>query len=58
MNMMYLVKLQGTNDYSMFGFIMWTEQIEHAKRYTYIEAMQLIKTIPEHIGVGKLIEAS
>ena len=56
--MMYLVKLQGTNDYSMFGFIMWTEQIEHAKRYTYIEAMQLIKTIPEHIGVGKLIEAS
>ena len=54
---LFYVKLQGTNTYSMFDFIMWTEQIEHAKKYTADQAMKLINAIPEHIGTGKLVDA-
>lgn len=57
----YLVKMENKNHhtetlYSMFGFIMFTGQIESAKRYTEEEAYELIKSIPSHMGKGVAVE--
>jgi len=54
---LYWVKKESTNDYSMFGFVMWTEQKQNAKKYSLEEAEKLIAEMPTHQGKGVLIEA-
>lgn len=52
-----LMKENGGGEYSMFDFIIWTAQKEHAKVYTLDQAMKLIREIPAHIGIGELVQA-
>jgi len=54
-NKLYYVKKQSSEDYSMFGFVMWSDK-NHAKKYTLVEAEKLIAHIPHHVGLGVLVE--
>jgi len=56
-NKLYYVKKQDSEDYSMFGFVMWSDK-SHAKKYTLEEAEKLIAHIPPHVGLGVLVEVS
>ena len=53
---LYLVQKESNKDFSMAGFVMWTEQKQFAKKYTLTEAKKLIKEMPSHMGKGVLIE--
>jgi len=54
---MYLVKLYGTENYSMIGFVMWTTK-GCARAYTFEQAKKLINSIPPHMGNGVLVEVA
>ena len=52
---LYYVQKEGTEHYSMVGFVMWTDK-KHAKKYTLEQAEKLVSSMPAHLGVGIMVE--